>query len=372
MFRTLLFLIALLFSSSIIYAQKAFSIIGTISPEVDLNGKTVHISFVNYSSQPEPKEDSVLIQNNSFRFEGEMKMQGVLTNLFIKGKDGQELYQFLLMPGENELIIHPALYNFKNGNKMGVFSNIEPKNPDAFIYARSSRIFQIFPQEVEWSKKQLLKEGKAEKDIDIQSLWQPIFKVSSLYQLPIVEQFPDRYVALYFLKYFAFSSLEKDPEKLDRLFRMLSPELRDSPEGKELGAKVETVLQMAKKDKSYDFTMADTSGKMVKLSDFRGKKVLLEFWASWCGPCIANLPFLRKYAEANPNIQILAISLDSNKADWLKGIKEHNFNFATHISELKRFDGEVSNLMFNINYIPRAILIDENGFIENANLKVRE
>jgi len=121
-----------------------------------------------------------------------------------------------------------------------------------------------------------------------------------------------------------------------------------------------------------EFELNDTEGKLVKLSDFKGKYVLLDFWASWCAPCREENPNIVKQFEAfkNKGFTVLGVSLDEDKSDWLKAIKDDRLNWS-HVSELKRWDGKVT-MQYKIEGIPASFLLDPKGKIIAKNLRGAE
>lgn len=112
-----------------------------------------------------------------------------------------------------------------------------------------------------------------------------------------------------------------------------------------------------------DFTQNDVSGKAVKLSSFRGKYVLVDFWASWCGPCRGENPNVVKVYNAykNKNFTVLGVSLDQDKSKWVEAIKKDNLTW-THVSDLKYWNNEVA-VKFGIQSIPANFLLDPNGVV---------
>jgi len=112
-----------------------------------------------------------------------------------------------------------------------------------------------------------------------------------------------------------------------------------------------------------DFTLADVINNNRSLSDYKGKLVLLQFWASWCHFCKIENPelvaLLNNYNDKG--FEILGISLDTKKNDWLDGIEHENLNFV-NLSDLKGFDSPIANT-YAINSIPQMYLVDEEGVI---------
>lgn len=117
------------------------------------------------------------------------------------------------------------------------------------------------------------------------------------------------------------------------------------------------------------FELPTPEGKMVKLADYKGKYLLLDFWASWCGPCREENPnIVNQYASfKNKGFDILGISLDDNKKDWIKAIQDDKLTW-THVSELKRWDAAVAS-QYKVEGIPASFILDPAGKIIAKNLR---
>ncbi|MBK7869827.1 MAG: TlpA family protein disulfide reductase [Saprospiraceae bacterium] len=118
-----------------------------------------------------------------------------------------------------------------------------------------------------------------------------------------------------------------------------------------------------------DFAQKTPEGEDLKLSDLRGKVVLVDFWASWCGPCRRENPnVVRVYNQyKEKGFEILGVSLDQDKNRWLQAIEKDGLTWR-HVSDLKGWQNEVAQL-YSVSAIPHTILLDAEGKIIARNLR---
>ena len=121
-------------------------------------------------------------------------------------------------------------------------------------------------------------------------------------------------------------------------------------------------LRLRPKQPAPDFTLSDLDGQPVSLSQFKEKAVFLDFWASWCGPCISNLAFLRqiKAQMADQSVVFLNISLDESDSAWRKAVAEHGIK-GVHV-RAHGWESEVAKI-YNVTSLPEYYIVDAQGLI---------
>lgn len=170
---------------------------------------------------------------------------------------------------------------------------------------------------------------------------------------------------------------EQDWATYDMVAKQLAGSLPGSPtientvkNYQALKAEREKWMMLAPGKQAPDFEQADVNGKPMKLSDLRGQVVLLDFWASWCGPCRRENPnvvaLYEKYKDEG--FTVMSVSLDKSKPRWLQAIEQDRLVWPNHVSDLKGWGNEAA-AKYGVRGIPFTVLIDRDGNIIQTRLR---
>lgn len=177
----------------------------------------------------------------------------------------------------------------------------------------------------------------------------------------IVNENTDSYVSAIILN--KHLAKERPLTEIKARYERLSNRVKQSNLGKDLKATIADYSAIGIGRIAPDFTLNTPDGNPVSLSSLRGKCVLIDFWASWCGPCLREAPNIKKVYEKyhDKGFEVLSVSVDDNKDKWIQAIEKHQLNWL-HVSALKGWKCPVAQL-YKVSGVPAMFLIDQKGKI---------
>lgn len=346
-------------------AQNGFTIHGKIG-ELDTPSKI----YLAYTEAGKRVLDSADLHKGSFQFAGKVSSPGP-ASLIVKhdtasviGRVRRDEMFFYI---ENAAITVTAKDSVKNAIVRG-----SSTNEDERVLRRLQLPYRITADSLK--KVYFAKTAEERKDSAFVKAMGIVMRESQAGYDSVSNKFiadhPDSYIAL---QTFASSGIgyNFNPDTAAEQFSRFSSALQNSDLGKKILDAIEKGRQTSTGVVAMDFVQQDSTGKTVKLSDFRGQFVLVDFWASWCKPCRAENPNLlaayNKYKDKN--FTILGVSLDEpgGRKAWLGAVKHDGLPWK-QVSDLQGFDSKAA-VLYGVTAIPANFLIDPNGKIIAKNLR---
>jgi peroxiredoxin len=360
--------IALLLAHAVAFAQNGAY---TVKGKVGKVGNPAVAVFTNLTTRT--PLDTVYLKKGKFEFKGTTEIPFLASVvLYHKGFPapaeqgaapaprnipGREVYSFYVEPGDLQIQAKDSL---KNATVKGSRLNDENQQLQQAMKITDDvkkKLQDFVRNSTPDEKKTEAFEGKYD------ALYEELSGMQKKIQLNFIKEHPDSWLSLEQIR--QAGGYQPDVNEIEPLFNGLSERIRNTKTGKEFADNLVKLHKTAIGEIAPDFSQNDPDGKPVKLSDFRGKYLLVDFWASWCGPCRQENPNVVKTFNEfkDKNFTILGVSLDreNGREAWLKAIEKDQLTWS-HVSDLKYWNNEVSKL-YMVRAIPDNFLIGPEGKI---------
>ena len=358
--RTKLFLLLLFIGSSSV-AQNKFTLIGY--GESFNDGDKI---FLSYRSSNGYVDDSVSVKNKKFQFTG-IVSSPVKASLYRNQnpKYANLIYDAATVYLEKGQITLRSIDTLRHSINSGTSLNRDYAELKAELQPYYEKMLTLpDPANLTTEEKkdtamanQIRREYHSNRDLIVPK------------QFDFVTRHPSSYVSLITLK-----ELVRDSrwlKQVENCFNNLTPELKSYQVGKEIANDIQLGKKISIGMAAIDFTQPDVNGQLIKLSDYKGKFVLLDFWASWCGPCRSENPNIlsafKKYKDKGFTVLSISIDQAKDRDKWLKAIEEDGLVWP-QLSDLKGSDNVASKL-YGITTIPANLLISPDGLVIAKDLK---
>ncbi|MBO9730497.1 MAG: AhpC/TSA family protein [Chitinophaga sp.] len=345
--------------SQLVTAQKKFSITGDAGSNAPVK------YYLQYNNGEKFITDSAAVVNGKFTFTGTLAqpssgMISAVLSRFMTGNKKEQASLFL------EPV--PMTVNIQNGDLTTIVLKGSVTNDQ----------YQKLEAEKEAATvqyKPLLEALKNEKDHDkagaIRQQLEPYFETHSQLSRKFIREHHNAFLSVYLMR-FEVGKMSLDSAKY--YFYSLSPALQKSKDGMKINKEIKQLEAGSPGSTAFNFSKKDINDQPLKLADFRGKYVLLDFWASWCVPCRAGNPHLLELYKTykNKGLEIISISDDDRNHDaWKKAVEKDGIGVWKHILRgldmdkiMKGADNpnDVSE-HYGIHSLPTQILVDPKGVI---------
>ncbi|RZK79121.1 MAG: AhpC/TSA family protein [Pedobacter sp.] len=352
-----------------------------ITPNFTITGKIGNLNkpakiYIDYMADGKGASDSCELVNGAFKFSG--NVEGIASSRMTLSREGmrdKEIYGtkglgdvIYVSFGKENISINSAdsLYNAKwTGskvyNELRAYEKVVGPPVMTVHHNANVTINRITPEQ----QKDTVYTNALYKTLDKQV--QALRKSRGENMLTFAKANPNSFFALQGLSELVGGYSMKSEEILP-VFNKLNQELRLSYTGQGLYKMLNASTVAAIGAVAPNFTQKDVNGKAVSLSDYKGKYVLVEFWASWCAPCRAESPnLLKQYAAyKDKGFEILGVSVDNDKTKWVEAIKKDGLTW-TQVSDLKGWESDARKVYGNSG-VPANFLISPDGKIVGAHL----
>ncbi|MCX6168758.1 MAG: AhpC/TSA family protein [Ignavibacteriales bacterium] len=358
----------ILLTSKYSFANGQFELKGRA---VGLNGKKIVLIGV-----PELRtSDSLgttIIKNGKFSFKGSIATP-ILARLMVP--QSNHYSSFWLMPGTVEVELDTARVSENSPKELvPVVKGSSEQN----IYNLFNEKMKILSSDLnrEYKKMSAMKdpEEKKKQEEKVSDIREEYTKNSNQFTWDFAKEHNNSFAACFSLS-FAINDSYGPIENLASVMNNFTDDVKQSLSYKKNSEELASLLRIQPGKHAPDFTLTDVDGKDLSLSSLKGKVVLIDFWASWCIPCVASIPSMKilynQYRDKG--FEILGVSNDSKIDAWKKCIQQNSIPWKNVVDRfpIQYRPAEIATL-YSIHFLPTTLLIDKNGLIVAKNLHDKE
>ncbi|ADB41919.1 TlpA disulfide reductase family protein [Spirosoma linguale] len=341
-------------------ATKSFTVTGKVNKATP--GSYVYLET---NSQPTHKLDSTkLAAGNTFTINGKVADGG---EVFVLNVGGGQKMALLVEGGETLNVVADGYRMDAKTGQTGQATVTGSKNME--YYNKLNTLRTDMEAKVAVWNKQVAAATEKKDNKRISQIEQEYQTAEQDVVNKVKAMLPEMGTSLVSLFALNFINIDTDFATYESLAQRFEKENPNSPHAKSLIGRVARIKGVSVGAPAPEIALNDTTGTPVPLSSLRGKYVLLDFWASWCGPCRAENPnVVRMYNKfKDKGFAIYSVSLDQAKANWTKAIRNDNLTW-THVSDLKFWQSAAAQ-QYGVQAIPATFLLDKEGKIIAKNLR---
>lgn len=343
-----------------IYAQEKFNLKGELTTVK--NNTSIYLVHI---AENQEKLDSAKVKDGKFEFDINLSQQSIAILLLdhsgnsLKEQGAKDIYRFFIEPGK-------AVLKAKDSISKSTITGLEIlKENDELTIATKNLEEKLRNLNVEFAALPDDKRNSEETMIKFQERYLNLLKDRQTAIISFVKDHPKSYISLYSLNA-DLANDDMDVPLIQSLYDNLSPILKENPLAKNLKTKLDQAKVTGLGVLFTDFEEKTPEGVTVKLSSYKGQYVLLDFWASWCGPCRQENPNVVNAYEKykSKNFTVLGVSIDNSSDAWKKAIETDGLAWTQLLDTTKKIAQ-----LYGIDVIPKNYLIDPSGKIIAKNLR---